>query len=319
MTITKSRNHYKPFEYPWCFEFYRVQNQIHWLPEEVPLADDVYDWKYSLSAAEKNLITQIFRFFTQGDVDIAKGYIEKYMQYFPVPEVRMMLSAFANTEAIHAHAYSLLLDTLGMDDCEYKAFQEYEEMSDKHEYLFETENDLTGVEKTAFDLAKFSAFGEGLQLFSSFVILMNFQRFSKMRGMGQIVAWSVRDESLHVEAMTKVFDTYVRENIHIWTDDFKGKIYECARQMVALEDRFIDLAFSMGPVEGLDKEDLKRYIRYLADRRLLQLGLKPNFKVKDNPLLWFEETLLGVESTNFFENKPTEYSKGVSRNWEGAF
>jgi len=337
--LTEPRTNFKPFEYEWAFGYYDVQNKIHWHPNEVPLADDVYDWKFRMSPEEKNLVTQIFRFFTQGDIDIAKGYIEKYLQYFPVPEIRMMLSAFANTEAIHAHAYSHLLDTVGMPETEYKAFQEYEEMVAKHEYLFnegyEDYIEVTGqggtgpiskvgiksrTKSIALDLAKFSAFGEGLQLFSSFAILMNFQRFGKMKGMGQIISWSVRDESLHVEAMTKLFNVFIDENHYLWNDGFKREIYQCCRDMVDLEDNFINRAFEMGNIEGLDKEDVKQYVRFLADRRLLQLKLKPNYGVKKNPLEWFDEVLLGVEHTNFFENRSTEYSKGVDRgDWSEAF
>lgn len=319
--LTKERTNFKPFSYSWAFEYYLAQQQMHWLPSEARLDDDVYDWKFNLSNSEKNVVTQILRFFTQGDVDIAKGYIEKYMLYFKPPEVRMMLSSFAAMEAVHAHAYSYLLDTLGLPESEYKAFQEYEEMADKHEYIFNNKfSDKQDAKGIALDLAKFSAFGEGLQLFSSFLILMNFQRFGTMKGLGQIVAWSVRDESLHCEAMIKVFNTFVDENPEIWTDEFKKEIYQTCRDMVELEDKFIDLAFSTGDIQGLTKEDVKQYIRYIADRRLLQLKLKPNYGVKDNPVVWFEEVLSGVEHANFFENKVTEYEKGLNRgNWGDAF
>lgn len=321
--LTEERTYFKPFKYPWAFDYYLKQHQMHWLPTEVPLADDVADWQRHLTESEKNLITQILRFFTQGDVDIAKGYVEKYLQYFKAPELRMMLSTFASMEAIHAHAYSHLLDTLGLPELEYKAFQEYEEMVNKHEYLFYIdEEDLwysPNDYEIAKDLAKFSAFGEGLQLFSSFLILMNFQRFGKMKGLGQIVAWSVRDETLHTEAMIQVFNTFIDENPRLWNDDFKREIYQACRDMVDLEDKFIDLAFQAGEIQGLTAEEVKQYIRYIADRRLLQLKLKPNYGVKDNPVVWFEETLNGTEHANFFENRATEYSKGVEHDWGSAF
>lgn len=308
MSLLKAREYYKPFQYPWAFEAYDQQQKMHWLPSEVSLAEDVRDWNERLSTKEKNLITQILKFFTQGDVDIAQAYLDNYIPKFKPPEIRMMLSSIATSEANHAHSYSLLNDTIGLPDTEYKAFQEYKAMSDKHDYLFRSKGE--GVEGMARELATFSAFGEGLQLFASFVMLLNFQRFGKMKGMCQLVTWSIRDESHHVDNMIKLFHALIDENKHIWNDEFKKTLYDVARDMVSLEDKFIDLAFEQGGVEGIEPNQIKQYIRHIADRRLLQLGLKPNFAVKDNPLPWLDWVLNGVEHTNFFENRATEYTKG---------
>lgn len=314
MSLFDKRDYYKPFEYPWAFDAYLTQQKVHWLPEEVPLADDVKDWNKKLTKKEKNLLTQIFRFFTQADLDIASGYLDKYIPVFHPPEIRMMLSAFAAMEAVHIHAYSLLLDTVGMPESEYQAFAEYSEMAEKHDYLDTVDPTSDGVvfrREIAKTLAVYSAFGEGMQLFSSFAILLNFARYNKMKGMCQIVTWSIRDESLHVESMIKLFHAFIDENKQIWKNDLKGEIYQAALDMVDLEDKFIELAFKQGGIEGLEKEEVKQYIRYIADRRLLQLGLKPKFKVKENPLPWLDWILNGVEHTNFFENRATEYSKGA--------
>jgi|TARA_R100001198_G_C5239003_1_gene216356 ribonucleoside-diphosphate reductase beta chain len=309
MNLFKERTHYKPFTYDWAFESYDMQQKMHWLPSEVSLHEDVRDWNERLTDSEKNLINQILKFFTQGDVDIAKAYLDKYLPKFKVPEVRMMLTSFAASEANHAHSYSMLNDTLGLPESEFKAFQEYKEMADKHKYLFKDKG--KGVEGLARDIACFSAFGEGLQLFASFVMLLNFQRFGRMKGMCQIVTWSIRDESHHVESMIKLFKEMIKENPSVWNDDFKATIYQTCRDMVELEDKFIDLAFEQGGIRGLEPKEVKQYIRYIADRRLLQLSLKPNYKVKDNPLEWLDWVLNGVEHANFFENRATEYNKGT--------
>ena len=298
MSLLGTRDYYKPFDYPWMFDYYVQQNQMHWFPEEVPLHNDVKDWADVLTDSERNLLTQIFRLFTQSDVDVSSGYIDKYMRIFKKPEARMMMGSFANMESIHQHAYSLLLDTVGMPEIEYKAFSEYEEMAQKHEYIQTFKVAASNLESIAKALAVYSAFTEGLQLFSSFIILLNFSRFGKMKGMGQIVTYSIRDESLHVEAMTKLFREFIQENIEIWKDDFKKELYDICRAMVDLEDKFLDLVFETGNIEGLTKKEMGQYIRYIADRRLLQLGLKPNYKVKDNPLPWIDEGL-GTEHQNF--------------------
>jgi len=311
MSLLDTRDYYKPFDHPWMFDYYSQQNQMHWFPEDVPLHNDVKDWQ-DLDESEKNLLTQIFRLFTQSDVDVGSGYVDRYMKIFKKPEARMMMGAFHNMESIHQHAYSLLLDTVGMPELEYNAFAEYEAMADKHEYIDSvrvTKGDRQSIAKA---LAIYSAFTEGLQLFSSFIILLNFPRFGKMKGMGQIITYSIRDESMHVEAMTKLFREFIQENIELWTDDFKAEIYQACREMVDLEDRFLDLVFEQGDIRGLTKKEMQQYIRYIADRRLLQLGLKPNYNVKDNPLNWLDD-VLGVEHQNFFEGRATTYMKAGLR------
>jgi ribonucleoside-diphosphate reductase beta chain len=213
MSLFDKRTYYKPFDYGWAFEAYDMQQKMHWLPSEVPLHEDVRDWNERLTPEEKNLIGQILKFFTQGDVDIAQAYLDKYIPKFKAPEVRMMLSSIATSEANHAHSYSLLNDTIGLPDKEYKAFQEYKEMANKHEYLFTSKG--KGLEGMAREIACFSAFGEGLQLFASFVMLLNFQRYGRMKGMCQIVTWSIRDETHHVESMIKLFHQLIKENPNI--------------------------------------------------------------------------------------------------------
>jgi ribonucleoside-diphosphate reductase beta chain len=207
-----------------------------------------------------------------------------------------------------------------MPESTYNEFLQYQEMKDKHDYVLNLSSQSGDAATTATHIAVFSAFTEGMQLFSSFIMLLNFPRHGKMKGMGQIVTWSIVDETMHAESMIKLFRTYVEENRDIWNDDLKGRIYTIAEKMVELEDKFIDLAFSLGPMEDLNAEDVKRYIRYIADRRLISLGLKGIFKVKKNPLLWVEEMINAPTHTNFFENRATDYAKGaLSGNWEDVW
>ncbi len=309
---------YKPFRYPWAYEAWLTQQRVHWLPEEVPLADDVKDWHRNLTDGERNLLTQIFRFFTQADVEVNNCYMKHYSQVFKPTEVLMMLSAFSNIETVHIAAYSHLLDTIGMPEAEYQAFLRYKEMKDKFDYM--QGFSVGSRHDIAKTLAAFGAFTEGLQLFASFAILLNFPRFGKMKGMGQIISWSVRDETLHCVSMIRLFRTFVQENPDIWTERLRHEIEEVCATIVAHEDAFIDLAFEQGAVEGLTAEEVKFYIRYIADRRLVQLGLDPLFRVERNPLAWLDEMLNAVEHANFFENRSTEYSKASTvGSWEEAF
>jgi ribonucleoside-diphosphate reductase beta chain len=314
------RAYFKPFNYPWAYDAWLKHEQSHWLHTEVPMTEDVNDWKKRLNDGEKHFLTNIFRFFTQGDIDVAGGYVKNYLPYFPQPEVRMMLMGFAAREALHVAAYSHLIETLGMPETTYQEFLEYDSMRAKHDYFTDLSNANGTPESVATNIAAFSAFTEGMQLFSSFIMLLNFPRHGKMKGMGQIVTWSIVDETQHAEGMIKLFRSYVEENRELWNDDLKSQIYTIAEKMVELEDKFIELSFSMGEMENLTEEDVKKYIRYICDRRLISLGLKGIFKVKKNPLPWVEEMINAPTHTNFFENRATDYAKGaLSGKWDDVW
>lgn len=318
LKLTDERNYFKPFSYPWAYNAWLKHEQSHWLHSEVPMLEDVKDWKKKLTPQEKTFLTNILRFFTQGDIDVAGGYVKNYLPHFPQPEIRMMLMGFAAREALHIAAYSHLIETLGMPESIYNEFLQYQAMKDKHEYFEEFSN--LDSKSVAQQIAAFSAFTEGLQLFSSFIMLLNFPRHGKMKGMGQIITWSIVDETIHCESMIKLFRTHIEENRELWNDELKSQIYTIAEKMVELEDKFIDLSFDMGPMENLTADDVKSYIRYIADRRLISLGLKGIFKVKKNPLPWVEEMVNAPTHTNFFENRATDYAKGtLSGSWEDVW
>jgi ribonucleoside-diphosphate reductase beta chain len=315
--LLKERNSFKPFNYPWAYNAWLQHEQSHWLHTEVPMAEDVKDWKNKLTQPQKHFLTNIFRFFTQGDVDVAGGYVKNYLPYFPQPEIRMMLMGFAAREGLHVAAYSHLIETLGMPESTYNEFLEYDAMKNKHDYVLDISNRNGDKQSTATHIAVFSAFTEGMQLFSSFIMLLNFPRHGMMKGMGQIITWSIVDETMHTENMIKLFRTYIEENKEIWNDTLKSRIYTIAEKMVELEDKFIDLAFEMGDMPDLTADHVKHYIRYICDRRLISLGLKGVYKVKKNPLPWIEEMINAPTHTNFFENRATDYAKGALKgSWE---
>jgi len=316
-SLLDSSAEYKPFRYPWAYEAWAQQQKMHWISEEIPMSDDVKDWS-RLNPAEKNLLTQILRFFTQSDIEVNNCYMTNYMKVFKRVEIRMMLSAFSNIETIHIDAYAKLIETVGMPEVEYKAFLQCKEMSDKYEYM--QKFDVNNLKNIALTLAVFGAFTEGLQLFSSFAILLNFPRFNKMKGMGQIVTWSVRDESLHTASIIKLFKTFLEENPEINTRELREEIYQACMNIVEFEDAFIDRAFEIGDVEGLSSLDVKKYVRYLADRRLLELGFNEIYMIKSNPLPWLEEMLNASEFANFFETRATNYAKSnTSGTWDAAY
>ena len=317
-SLLKFSETYKPFHYPWAVEITTRHEKVHWIEDELDLAEDVSDWKSGkVTESEKEYITNILRLFTQADVAVGQNYYDQLIPKFKNNEVRNMLGSFANREAIHQRAYALLNETLGLPPEEYHAFLEYSEMSDKIDFMMDS--NTSTHRGLALAMAK-SVMNEGIALFASFVMLLNFQRFGKMKGMGKVVEWSIRDESIHVEGIAKLFRQFCTEYPKIVDDEFKAAIYEMARLSVKLEDKFVQMTYKMGAPEGLEASDVKTYIRYITDRRLLQLGLKPNFKVKENPLPWLEWVLNGADHTNFFENRVTEYEvAGLTGSWDDAY
>ena len=316
--LTVASETYKPFYYSWAVDLTVRHEKAHWIEDEIDLGEDVSDWKTNkVTPIEKDYITNILRLFTQSDVAVGQNYYDQFIPKFKNNEIRNMLGSFANREGVHQRAYALLNDTLGLPDSEYHAFLEYKEMTDKIEFMQKA--DITTQRGLALALAK-SVFNEGVALFASFVMLLNFQRVGKMKGMGKVVEWSIRDESMHVEGNSRLFKAFVAEHPKLVDNEFKKEIYVMAKNVVKLEDKFIQLAYAMGEIEGLTMEEVKTYIRYITDRRVLQLGLKTTFKVKNNPLPWLEWILNGADHTNFFENRVTEYEvAGLTGSWDSAY
>jgi len=314
MSLLEESKVYKPFKYPWAVEYAVSHEKVHWGEWEAKLQEDVAQWQGGkLTAQEKHHVTQILKLFTQSDVTVGRNYLEYYIPKFKNNEIRAMLTSFANREFVHQRSYALLNDTLGLPEDEFSAFADVKAMRDKLDFMADIDiNSKAGIGRA---IAR-SVMNEGMSLFSAFIMLLNYQRFGKMRGMCEIVEWSIRDETMHTEGMVKLFRAFCDEHPRIVTDEFKKAIYDMFRTGVSLEDKVIDNAYEMGVVEGLDASEVKQYIRYLADRRLIQLGLKGNWKVKENPLPWLDWIINGASHKNFFEGTVTDYNAdGMEGDW----
>lgn len=316
MGIMDKRVVYKPFEYTQAHDYMKRQQQAHWLPEEVPLASDLTDFKTKLTEPEKHLIGNILKSFAQTETIIEDYWSSKVCKWFPKPEIRAMGVTLGSFESIHAEAYSLLNESLGLDD--FEAFLEDETAMAKIEYLTEYEGD--NLENIASSLAVFSAFTEGVNLFSSFAVLMSFQLRDLMKGVGQIVEFSVRDESLHSHAGCWLFNELCKENKGL-REKIQPEIAMAADTVYKLEKDFIDKAFEMGPIEGITKDELVNFIRNRINNKLIELGYDDNilgFSI-DKELLskmeWFDKLTGGKSHTDFFASRVTDYSKST-KNWE---
>lgn len=306
---------YKPFRYQWAVQRALEHEKAHWGEWEAVLQDDVEQWKRgAILPEEKEHITQILRLFTQSDVEVASNYLNVFIPKFKNNEVRAMLSSFASREFVHQRSYALLNDTLGLDERDYSVFLEYTDMKKKIEFM--RTQDCQTPESLAVALAQ-TVCNEGMSLFSAFVMLLNYQRSGKMKGMCEIVEWSIRDETMHVEGMIELFLTYLNETPGLDIPNIGRIVHELYREAVLLEDAVIDQAYgSCTHKSGLAKDDVKKYVRYLADRRLQQLGLDPIYKIGNNPIEWLDWIVSGDSFKNFFEGRVTDYSaSGLRGDW----
>lgn len=388
--LITGRGYYKPFAYPELYDRWDTHERMHWLPSEVPMHEDIKDWNTKLDDNERAFLTNVFRFFTQGDIDVAGSYYTQMIPAFcKTPEAAMFLGSIAAREGVHVAAYSHLIESLSMPESTYKEFLEYSEMCNKQKYVKEFQNsfkvrydilwsfltilfvlclmiemfgwvatllwcpflviyvtNLTStlyLERVSAGIALFSGFTEGMQLFSSFAMLLAFSKTGVMRGMGDIVQWSVTDETMHTRGMISLFKIFVNENREpsddimtrvfgkkwstrllgprgIRIDLLENTVRRIAIEMVELEDKFIDLAYnSLGEgtdeMRGLERSKLKKFIRFIADVRMEDMNFSKIYNIPHNPLPDFETMLNAPVVTNFFEQRSTDYAKPMNHNW----
>jgi len=325
MSLLKERIVYKPFEYPKAYDFWLKQQQAHWLHTEVPMAQDVTDWKSNMKDYEKNVVGQILKGFAQTETVVNDYWSTLVTKWFRKPEVIMMGTTLGSSETIHAEAYSLLNEQLGLDN--FAEFMEDKATMAKIESLMNVRDNHDGTanwHERAKSLAIFSAFTEGVNLFSSFAVLLSFKMRNKLKGVGQIVEWSVRDESLHSDAGCWLFRTLMEEEKHLKSPELIQEIEEAARLAMKLEFDFIDKVFEMGDLENLSKNELKNFIKHRINTKMGDLGLKPIIPSEDidkgalKTMKWFDAVIAGKQQTDFFANRVTNYSKGHI-DWSNAF
>jgi ribonucleoside-diphosphate reductase beta chain len=328
--LFQERVPFKPFEYPTYFnDGWMPQQQAHWLHTEISMQGDVKDWNERLSASEKNLVGNILLGFAQTECAVSDYWTNMVTKWFPKHEIRQMAMAFGSSETIHATAYSYLNETLGLED--FEAFLHEPAIADKFELLTETtadwtHNDLAKNAKARQEVGKslaiFSAFSEGVSLFSSFAVLYSFQMRNYLKGIGQQMKWSIRDESLHSKMGCQLF-RHMCEEFPELKNECKKTIEEAAKLIVELELKFIDKMFEMGDLENLKSSDLKEFIKARTNTKLKELGYDPIFdynKKKAENLDWFYHLSGGTTHTDFFATRPTDYSKaGEGEDWEDLF
>ena len=328
--LFEERIAYKPFEYPEYYtEGWLPMQQAHWLHTEISMQGDVKDWNEHLSPSEKNLVGNILLGFSQTECAVQDYWSTFVTRWFPKHEIKQMAVTFGASETVHAVAYSYLNETLGLED--FEAFLHEPTIANKFELLTETTNDWTHEDlatnaearaEVGRSLAIFSAFAEGVALFSSFAVLYSFQMRNLLKGIGQQMKWSIRDESLHSKMGCQLFRQMCEEYPEL-NAEAKETIEEAAKLIVEMEHKFIDKMFEMGDLENIKADDLKEFIKKRANNKLVELGYEDIFeynKDKAAELEWFDHLSGGVTHTDFFATRPTDYSKAnEGEDWGDLF
>jgi len=308
MSLFKERIAYKPFEYPEYYtEGWLKQAQAFWLHTEIPMSGDVKDWNEKLTDKEKNLVGNILLGFAQTECAVSDYWTQKVVGWFPKHEIQQMAMMFGSQETIHAVAYSYLNETLGLED--FEAFLHEPATAERFENLVAYDgNDPVCIGKS---LAIFSAFAEGVSLYSAFAVLYSFQLRNLLKGIGQQMKWSVRDESLHSRMGCRLFN-HMCDEIPTLRDECKDDVLLAAKTMVTLEETYIDKMFEMGDIENLKSYDLKQFVKKRANEKLQELGYQGIFdydSASADNLDWFYHLTGGHTHTDFFAMRPTDYSK----------
>ena len=311
MGLFDERVAYKPFDYPEYYtEGWLKQAQAFWLHTEIPMSGDIKDWNEKLTEAEKNLVGNILLGFAQTECAVSDYWTQKVVSWFPKHEIKQMAMMFGSQETIHAVAYSYLNETLGLEN--FEAFLQEEATMERFNNLVSYGgNKPVGI---ATSLAIFSAFAEGVSLYSAFAVLYSFQLRNLLKGIGQQMKWSVRDESLHSKMGCQLFRHMCQEDNKL-LEDCKKDVINAAEAMLKAEERYIDKMFEQGDIENLKANDLKQFIRKRLNEKLVELGYKHlgqyfSFDDKASSRLdWFYHLTGGHTHTDFFAVRPTDYSK----------
>jgi ribonucleoside-diphosphate reductase beta chain len=308
--ITQKRVAYMPFEYQWAADYWFEQSNARWMHHTISMTQDIKDWEENLSVKEKSVISNILKGFAQTELEVEDYWSTYVTRWFPKPEVKAMAIAFANAETIHARAYAYLNETLNLTD--FEAFMKDETTMKKLEALTEVDPLDESIANIARSIAIFSACAEGIQLFSSFAVMLSFRLTNRMKGISQQMIYSIKDESMHSEAGCKLFRTLIEENPHVMTASFKASIYEGINLALENEFDYIDKIFELGDLEHITKEQLKNFMYERANRKLVELGLQAPYTINEDLLTemnWFYGIISGQMNGDFFDLHQTDYSE----------
>jgi ribonucleoside-diphosphate reductase beta chain len=321
-------NQLVPFKYKWAWEKYLATCANHWMPQEVNMTRDIALWKdpNGLTDDERRLVKRNLGFFVTADSLAANNIVLGTYRHITAPECRQFLLRQAFEEAIHTHAYQYITESLGLDEAEiFNAYNEVQSIKDKDQFLIpfieviSDPNFKTGTPEADQTLLKslivFACLMEGLFFYVGFTQILALGRQNKMTGAAEQYQYILRDESMHCNFGIDLINQLKLENPHLWTAEFKEEIKALFMKAVELEYRYAEDTMPRG-VLGLNASMFKGYLRYIANRRAVQIGLEALFPSEENPFPWMSEMIDLKKERNFFETRVIEYQSGGALSWD---
>ncbi len=315
-----------PMKHKFAWDAYLDANANHWLPTEISMQRDIELWKdpNGLSEDERLAFKRVMGFFTTGDSIVANNLVLSIYRHITSPECRMYLLRQAFEEAIHTHAYQYMVESLEMDEGEiFNMYREVDSIRNKDNLLLDfsigvlNENFTTASDENARkfleNLIGFYVICEGLFFYTSFAVVLSFQRQNKLVGSAEQIQYIMRDESMHMNFGIDMIHHIRQENPHLWDPALEKRIYGAIDKAVELETIFAKDCFPKG-ILGINSDLFEQYMQHIADRRLERIKLEPQYNV-ENPFPWMSEAIDLSKEKNFFESRVTEYQTGGTLEW----
>ena len=320
-------NQLVPFKYDWAWNKYLSACNNHWMPQEVNMTADIALWKSDdgLTEDERMVIERNLGFFSTADSLVANNLVLAVYKHITNPECRQYLLRQAFEEAIHTHAYQYCIESLGMDESRlFNMYREIPSVATKAQWALPYTQSLgdinfkTGTpendQRLLRDLIAFYVVFEGIFFYVGFTQILSMGRNNKMKGVAEQFQYILRDESMHMNFGIDVINQIKLENPHLWTEDFKKDMTKLVLEGVELEKKYAYDTMPRG-ILGLNAPMFEEYLKYIANRRLTQIGLPEEFKGAQNPFPWMSEVLDLKKEKNFFETRVTEYQTGGALSW----
>ncbi|MCC5856679.1 MAG: ribonucleotide-diphosphate reductase subunit beta [Ectothiorhodospiraceae bacterium] len=321
-------NQLVPFKYQWAWEKYLAGSENHWMPQEIPMGRDIELWKSpdGLSDDERTIVKRSLGFFSTADSLVANNLVLAVYRHITNPECRQYLLRQAFEEAVHTHAYQYIIESLAMDEGEvFNMYREVPSVAAKAEWALPFTRSLgdpgfvTGTPETdqrlLRDLIAFYVVFEGIFFYTGFAQVLSLGRRNKMTGTAEQFQYILRDESMHMNFGIDVINQIKLENPHLWTDDFQDEMRHLVIEGMELEAAYARDTMPRG-VLGMNADMMAEYLRFICNRRLVQIGLPVAFPGAQNPLPWMSEIMDLKKEKNFFETRVTEYRTGGALSWD---
>jgi len=321
-------NQLVPFKYEWAWKKYLDACANHWMPNEINMSADrvLWDSLEGLTEAERVIIKRNLGFFATADSLVANNLVLAVYRHITNPECRQYLLRQAFEEALHTHSYQHIIQSLGLDEAEvFNMYREIPSVATKAAWALPFTQSLsdptfkTGTpeadQRLLRDLIAFYVVFEGIFFYVGFTQILSMGRRGKMTGTSEQFQYILRDESMHMNFGIDVINQIKIENPHLWTDKFQQEMITLIKEAVEIEYQYAKDTMPTG-ILGMNAQMFEGYLKFIANRRCIQIGLQEQYPGAENPFPWMSEMMDLKKEKNFFETRVIEYQTGGTLNWD---